>query len=53
MSEKKCPKCGTEYENGVCPNCGLVEHSDEWIDLVNLLFDEAAEADASGEVEGF
>ena len=51
--EKKCPKCGTKYENGICPKCGLVEHSEEWIDEVNRLLEKAAEEEAMGEVEGF
>lgn len=51
--EKKCPKCGMKYEDGVCPGCGLVEGSEEWIDEVNRLLEIAAEADAMEEVAGF
>jgi RNA polymerase subunit RPABC4/transcription elongation factor Spt4 len=49
MEMKTCPKCGAEYENGVCPDCGLVEESDEWVDAVNVLFDKANEEAALAE----
>ena len=47
----KCPKCGNDIDGDVCQECGLRYGSEEWIDEVNRLLEDAAIKDAEEEIE--